>query len=630
MSADSTNFSPPTPAPPPLFDRLAPVSVIHSAKGAFAAGLASIQPNGMQLKGVPSTLAHDEQVTVLLFGERIAGRVTQVSNDEVSIAFPPSPEVFDVIEAFEDFTTNDDSGGFQDCRSTEFADVTPSASGLYDLPAVDEQGCLHPQSPLDGLGMLLSLRANRPIMVRSEQTVSKVRLQFPDHAIETRTMPVSRNGYVLLPPHDLSTLDAAIAKLREAIDAFHPPQVSAPTSDQHTDDLPVLGTDGAVTFRSFAQFVFQVENNLSKAAIMAQGTAGEIGARQSLKLIIPESDPIEVSAAEIMFQDQGRVGFSVLQPQALRTAIQQAILKLGGPTLHGQPAPTPAPVLREPPMPKAPPATPIAHRVALSNTTPSPAALLDFARAPVRQRPPTSGWYVGVLDWALRLGKDLQVTITNDVESLSLWLHRGHVVGAVRRPTPGEDRLGNRLVAQRAITSDLLREAIKTSLKTKQPIGKVVIQSGKVAPAQVHRALRYQFLDRIGVPQEWTSGWIEVGEMSSMPANSELVAISRTTAVAHLLRKQLAQSRLPQLREATRRYLNQPVKVDLSLLLPSYRLNEREQEFFARCARAEGTVAEAISHARVRPIAAYRMLLLGTALGFVALTEPTLTDALSS
>ena len=583
----------------------------------------------MYLRGVPASLNAKARVTVLLFGQRIAGEVIKVGEGEAVIEFSPAPEIFEVIEAFEDFMHHDEAGGFSDCKSTVFADVTPAAGELDGVPSVDDRGCLTPQNSLDGLGMLFSLQANRPLMVRSEKPVSKVRLHAGDQVIELRALPVALNGYLLQPPADLAQIASAIAKLQKDVDTTHPPEDDAAVDDARNDDLPVLGADGSVTFRSFAQFLFQVEANLSKAAVMAKGTADALGARQALKLVVPGHDPIDIPTAEVLFQDSGRVGFSVHHPNELRTALQQALLKVGGPSLHGRPAPTPAPVLRVPATAKPKPLASVSHRVALRTGLPSPSVLIDFARSSVGPRPTAGGWYVGVLDWALRLGQDLQLTVTNDADFLRLWLHRGHIVGAIRRPVPGSDRLGQRLVSKRIINGDVLRDALKTALKTKEPIGQVVIQTGKVAPAQVHRTIRYQFLDRLEGIHEWTSGWIEVGEMSPLPAKSDLVAISRTTAIAHLLRRQLAKSRLPELREATRLYLNQPVKVDLSHLLPSYRLNEREQQFFARCAQSEGSLAATISRSRVRPIEAYRMLLLGTALGFVTLTEPLALPGLS-
>ena len=623
MSMDGSRVGWAASTPPPLFERVAPVSVIHSAEGAFAASASSVQPTGMLIKGNCAALDLQERVTVLLFGRRLAGRITKIAEDSIWIEYAPSPEVFEVIEAFEDFVLDDDSGGFNDCRSTEFAEVTPSETPHYELPSVDSRGFLRPESPLDGLGMLLSLRENRPIIVRSDHKVTQVTLQIEGYSLAVTATPVSMAGYLLLPPAETTTIDAAIAKLHKIVNHVHPVEVEKPSPDPRDDDLPELSSDGSVTFRSLAQFLFQVDSNLSKAAVLARGSSDGFGGPQGLRLIVPGAEPIEVQSAEVLFEDQGRVGFSVHHPQALRTAIQQAISKLCGPTLHGQPSPTPAPVLREPAKPKpAKSPAPLTHRVPLDNSSPSPSALMDFARPPERERPP-NGWYIGVLDWALRQSRDLEISIANDVESLTVFLHRGHVVGALRRPSPGDDRLGKRLVAQRTINADLLRRALKTSLPAKQPIGKVIINTGTVPPAEVHRALRYQFFDRISLPLEWTGGWIEIGELSSLPAESDLVAISRTTAIAHLLRRHLSKGRLGELREATRNYLHQPAKIDLSMLLPSYRLTEQEQKFLAQWARSEGSLAAAISQSRLRPIEGYRIVLLGAALGFVTLPEPT-------
>ena len=607
----------------PVAERLAPVSVIHPSGRTFVAGLSALQPGSMTLKRLQRPLARHEQVTVILFGRRVAGEVSDSTDGAAAVAFQTSPDIFGAIEAFEDFMLDDDpNGGFDEGKSTVFADVAPSSDELDALPSVDARGRLAPRGPLDGLGILFSLKANRPVVVRSTHPVAKVLLEVAGRTLEAQARPVSGNSYLLLPPADANAIDAAIAQLRRDLDTTHPSDCETSTPSAHTDDLPVLNDDGSIIFRSFSQFLFQVECNLSKGAVMAKGSADELGSERALKLVIPEAPPIEIPSAELLFHDQGRVGFSVRQHQALRKAVQDVINLSANPTLHGQPAPTPAPVLRPA---VAPPRNvpPLTHRAALSTTFPTPQMLSDFGRPQPESLAAARGWYVGVLDQALRMGRDLEVTISNDVESLRLWLHRGHVVAALRRPAPGQDRLGQRLIAKRTVSAELLRESIRTALKTRRPIGQIIIQSGKVAPADVHRALRYQLLDRICVPQDWTTGWIEVGEMSPLPVKSELVAISRNTVVAHLLRRQLSKARLGELRSAMRSVLNQPVRVDLSHLLPSYRLTEREQNFFARCANNTGSLAVLISHARVQPIEAYRMLLLGTALGLVRLSEPS-------
>ena len=617
---DASQDSSVTPTPPPL-SRLAPVSVIHAAGGAFAAGLADLQPGSLHLKGVPLKLALRDQVTVLLFGRRLAGEVSDTGDGELSVEFETSPDIFETIEAFEDYQVHDDpSGGFNDCRSTVFAEVTP-VSSLDALPALDAEGRLTPQNSLDGLGILYSLRASRPVMVRSDRNLSVAKLDVGGQAFELRMKPVSGKGYLVFPPSGTEAVDAAIAKLQQELDARHPTEnIKAPEND-YDDDLPLYHPDGSITFRSFSQFLFQADCNLSKGAVMAKGFAGELGSKRALKLLIPEASPIDIPSAELLFHDQGRVGFSVNQPHVLRMAIQQAISESVGRTLHGRPAPTPAPVLRPAATP-APTIVPWTHRVELSSALPSPHVLTDFARSSA-DITAAGGWYVGVLDRALRMGKDLEVTVTNDVESLRIWIHRAHVVAAMRRPAPGEDRLGQRLVAKRTVTSTLLRDALKVALNAKDPLGQVLIQTGKVPPAQVHRALRYQLLDRIAVPQEWTSGWIEINEMSRLPIKADLVALSRSTAAAHLLRRQLSKARLAELRDTMRRYLNQPLLIDLSRLSPSYRLTEREQQFFTKCANTEGSLAAMISQATARPLEGYRILLLGIALGIVTLSEPT-------
>ena len=623
MSVGVSQFSGVTPTLP-VPERLAPVSVIHPGVGAFSARLADLQPGTMRLEDTAKTPPEGDEVTVLLFGRRLQGTITHAEHCVLTVEFDVSPDIFETIEAFEDFKLSDDaSGGFDDARSTEFTDIGPTTDEFDALPAVDGEARLTPRSPLDGLGMLLSLRANRPVMVRAEGDVSKVRLCFDHQELEVRAIQVASRGYLLLPPEDHTETDSAIAKLREALDRTHPAPTPQNEKSSYDDDLPVLHPNGSIAFRSYEQFLFQVECNLSKGAVMAKGTAGALGSQQALKLLIPDTEPIEVPSAELLFQDQGRVGFSVQHPKQLRNAILGVVTRANALPSPARPAPTPMPVLRPAATPK-PKLAPVAHRVALSATHPSPQALIDFARTPAHPITAAGGWYIGVLDRALRLGQDLLLTVSSETDSLRIWIYRGHIVAALRRPAPGNDRLGQRLVAKRIIQSDMLRDALKVALKSKKPVGQVVLETKKVPPSQVHRALRYQLLDRITIPQTWKSGWIEVGEMTPLPVKADLIAISRNAAVAHLLRQQLSTTRLGELREAMRRYLNQPLQVDLSNLSPSFRFTEREQQFITKCANAQGSLAAVISQSTARPLEAYRMLLLATALGIVTPTESKL------
>ena len=615
MSVDVSDFSAATPTHPVL-ERYAPAYIIHSTIGAFSARVTDIQPGRMQLLGIGRALPLRDPVTVLVFGQRIAAAISHSDQDSLAVEFKATPKTYEAIAAFEEFKHGDDSGGFDDGRATIFTDVTPHTDDFESLPVVDASGRLRPQSALDGLGMLLSLRAERPVMVRSGGDISKVSLCIGGEELEVRAIPVNDMGYLMLPPRDHTATDAAIARLRQALDRTHPTAQTTTAQTAYDDDLPSLSTDGTIAFRSYEQFLFQVESNLSRGAIMALGAAGKLGTRRALKLVIPNADPIQIASAELLFQDQGRVGFSVQHPKELRRSILSVVSQASGQPLPGRPAPTPAPVLRPAPTP-TPEIIPVAVRVPLSPVLPTPQALIDFPRTPAHPLTDAGGWYLGVIDRALRLGQDVLITVSNDHESIRIWIYRGHIVAALRRPAPGSDRLGQRLIAKRAINGKVLRNALKVALNTKGPVGQIIIETGKVLPAQVNRALRYQLIDRITVPLQWTSGWVEVSEMPPLPVKTDLVALSRNAAIAHLVRQHLSKSRPQDLRDTVRRYLNQPLKVDLSHLSPNFHLTEREQQFIAKCANSEGALTNVIAQSPGRPDDAYRMLMLAVALGIV-------------
>ncbi|MEL7371550.1 MAG: DUF4388 domain-containing protein, partial [Myxococcota bacterium] len=231
------------------------------------------------------------------------------------------------------------------------------------------------------------------------------------------------------------------------------------------------------------------------------------------------------------------------------------------------------------------------------------------------------GWYVGVLDRVLQSGTDAVLTVTAGDECRRTWLYDRRVVAVECQPSQPKDRLGERLVSARILDNRGLEDALSRAAKTRRPLGQVILASGTVTRAALHRALRKQIMDRVIAPCDWTLGRIEVGPWIDPPIDADLLPVNGDAVTTALLRKQLQQTRLSELKEGLLPVLNRPARVELSRIVETYRLTERELRFFQRGAEADGSLAMLISLGKARPLEGYRLALMGAGLGFIQLND---------
>ena len=623
----------------------APASVTRSKGETIAVSVAEFLPNSLMLKALPTDLEFREKVRVELFGFTVAGEVVFAGNQEAAVVFDTSPEVFEAIEAFEDFVhaAGDNAAGSGDLpESTSESDALAEDSGdladptTYDappiesddlpeptatvdiehaqdgwdaLPEVDAQGKLQVHGELERLGLLLGLRAGRPQLVKSEQPIARVVMTEGDHPLTLLAISSGGQGYVVPPPMDFKDLDAAIGQLRGVFDeAFGVAPREAPK--EADDGLPRLRADGTVEYSSRAQFDVQRRVNLANGAVMAVGASIPIGSRRSLRLVIPGAEPVRVSVAEVVFNADGKIGFEISDLEGLKNAIAQS---LSEDTREAR--------RRRPSSRSRAPAKPPFDYVAVLRGMPNARAFIRFRDGETDDLSGAGGWYVGLIDRVLRSGRDAVVKVAKGEDTLKIWIVGGRVVAVERTPPPDKDRLGARLVTTRAIDTATLDVVLRRAESEKRPIGQVILDSGSVTRTDMNRALRKQIMERTLVACEWEEGRIEVGAWSEPPFDADLLAVRGEAVTTSLLRKQLQFTRLATLREELASFNNKPAVVDLAKIYEAYRLTDREQRFYARGADMGGTLSTLVSMSSTRPLEGYRLALLGAALGFVTLSD---------
>ena len=369
---------------------------------------------------------------------------------------------------------------------------------------------------------------------------------------------------------------------------------------------PSCTSTGTVHFRSYQQFLAQYDVNLSNGAIIAHGRAPPLGTRQTLRLVIPGSAPIDLPTVEVVFAADGKVGFTVADPEAFRGALEDR--RAPDSRAGGAAATRPPTVVKRT----------FKHTGQLSAAMPSARAFIDLRKGEASDLNLAQGWYVALVDRVLRSGRDALLKLDNGSDRLKIWIVEGRVVGVERFPPPDKDRLGERLLANRTVDLTALNAALRDAQSTKRPLGQVILSSGSVTRADLHRALRKQIVDRLLVPVDWEAGGaIEVGGWSDPPVNADLLPVTGDAVVTTLLKKQLQRTRLAALKEELMPLMTRPATVDLSRISESYRLSQHEQRYYQRAAEVTGSLATVVSLVNARPLESFRLVLLGAALGFV-------------
>ncbi|MEL7372599.1 MAG: hypothetical protein AAFN74_26980, partial [Myxococcota bacterium] len=297
----------------------APAAVTDSSRRTFTADVCELLPNSLLLKRLPKDLGFRERISVQLFGCVVSGEVVFSSNREAAVVFQTTPEIFEAIEAFEDFVHQAPSpfeGPDAETAPAATIDVSDGDLSSWDtLPSVDGRGLLAARNDLDKLGMLISLRAGRPLLVRSAADLGRVRIEGLD-GISLAAVPIGRQGFLLIPPGRTQALDLAIRRLRSALDALDGKDRS--DSTVQLEDLPHFLPDGTIVFQSLEQFSNQLKLNLINGAIMAKGPALSLGTKIPLVLSVPNREFLSVTEASVMFADDGTLGFSVADTEAFK------------------------------------------------------------------------------------------------------------------------------------------------------------------------------------------------------------------------------------------------------------------------------------------------------------------------
>lgn len=624
----------------------------------FEAQVTELRPNSILLS-LDRPLSFREQVTIELLGTLLEGEVVFAGEREAAIAFPMSPEIFELIEAVEseeEIRDGEAAEAHADAAEALPVDEAELAALLKDgiggaagMPATEERrpevlvstldaplhtvtdlagvkllestiyaevdagGEVLPKDALDALAHLLTLLSDRPILARAAGPVKVAQLTFQNMSLELDAAALG-GGVLALRARDLEEVEAMVSQLKRALDHFETRDLrpaTASESDHESDpdpaDVPDLGADGrTVLFRTLGQYKVQHRVNLKNGAIVLKSDPLPAGTRRELLLVIPGArGPLHLSA-QVMFQGPGTIGMSVSLNDVLKAKLEAMTVNPAAVELDAPAAPTK-------------PAAPAVELDARLAGRPSLEELLNFTSQRPRRVADANGSYLRILEFLLSIRTNAVLRVSAE-EEVTLWVYSGRVVFATRKPEKQDDLLGRRLVTSRAVPRTALGPVLE-EVSSDRPLGALLVDRGKLTQEALNKELRAQIVDRVMLPRTFTEGRIEVRPWRDPPVRTKLLPVSGAYLIAELLHQELKTWTQQELTKGLMKHLERTLEIDLEKVDSAYRLQKKEHRFYQRAAQSPAALSMIGTTGGAGQSEGLRLSVLACALGFGKLGE---------
>lgn len=659
-----------------------PTATVHpEAEPPFTAQVVELRPNCILLRSERS-LAFRSKVLVEVVGARLRGEIVHANAGHLAVTFPVAVEIFDVIEAVDAALNEAPSASIDpppaimaaidkaleldppsDLAMLEDPEVPTSTVDLPDEPAPRSPAALREAPHLvirDGrietddtagmLGLCLLLHSGRSVAAIGEGWLPPtVHLAVPESPFVVDAERLF-DGWASLKARDRGELHRAIRTLRPALDSLESPPggaavgsalprpASASGAPPPAEDLPppspnpnrrfesettvvepppkdapvtkrypVLDADErTVRFASHAQFVAQYTENLSKQALVVDMPPVPRSTTRAFVLAVPGTGSVEVLARAVLPRD-GEVGFALERFGSIRGPLQA----LARGTLPALPVerriePAPADIDRYD-GPLAPPEDP---RALMQLRARRPGSLANIA-----------GSYLGTLEFVFGRHLDCVVEVRAPPVVVRAWVQAGRVVFATHEPEETDGRLGRRLLASRAISPRDLQNALDAARTSGQALGVLLIEHGSLRREDLNRILRAQTVDRITAPVRFRAGTLRVQPWYTPPVQARWFPVSGDALLAAAIRERLRRIPAGELESSLSGDLDRDVIVDLSAIEPRYRIRKKEHRVYASAATTALPLRRVCRFVSDGPAESLRLVVLGTALGFVRLRE---------
>jgi hypothetical protein len=389
-----------------------------------------------------------------------------------------------------------------------------------------------------------------------------------------------------------------------------PGGASKKTDDLAPPELPTLQRD-RVRFSTRRDLRHELEQNVKNGGLFVQSSPLDLRTRKHLEVEVEGRVIGQGLAADVVFADGGRVGFSFVDPEGAYRSLSEGVARLDsgdlassggrGATvdLRGQGTAVPPEGRLHAPLSDGRLLDLVQHRVddpsQLAETS-----LLQLFDHLVRHR------CSGVLE------------LQHEDGFRRLYMHEGDVAFIEARPFDEQTSLGRILVSQRRLSEASLRDALARSKGSSRLLGRMLVLLGIIKRGDLVAALREQTRRKMDAPFGWKSGRYRWSGWVEPPGDSDLVVTKGASVLARHIRSRFEALSQPQMEELFGRSGARVVEhFDLDAQASDLQLQPRELRFLELSVDGQRTLHDAVMGSPIGKLASLRVLALCLAMGAV-------------
>ena len=450
------------------------------------------------------------------------------------------------------------------------------------------------------VGPWLTLRTHQIDPIRDLLINASTSWQNDLKAFE-KPIPTSSSSEPLIPPPPLLE-EANTAMPDEAMHVVRVPEAS--TSDAPLS--PLLRED-QVIFRHAGDLRHELDTNLTSGGLFVRSAPFPIRTRKKLTIVVGQLTLPPIIEADVVFADDGKVGFSVNQAptlcQELKTILAEGFITSDEPELEEK---VRGPIV-EPPT----------NQMLVGSWTDRTEDLVTMDEMSTLRLFDhlVEARYRGVL----------RLKSTNGDQTI--FFHDGNVAFLEALPFQEPTSLGKILTQNKRLSESALRDGLQKSKQSQHPLGQALINLGLAKSTDVVSALREQTRTRLEHAFEWRDGEYALAPWQNPPGDGELVVTRGIGILTHYLRQRfesLSQGSLESLLTPYFDIVLKPTSRLEEAALPSG-LQPKELRFLQVSMDGRRTLNSAIRVSPLTKLASLRATAMGLALGLIQSDEPMVT-----
>lgn len=323
-------------------------------------------------------------------------------------------------------------------------------------------------------------------------------------------------------------------------------------------------------------------------------------------------------AADVVFADGGRVGFSFVDASAAAQRLEEAARSAG--PRSGESGTLDV---------RAGGTTTLDIRIGTDDVVPpfsgrlgpplDAASLLTLQRYRVSDPSQLERVScIALFEYIVRSGWSGVLRLRADEGERDVHFYRGDVAFVSARPFEEHTSLGRILVAQRKVNETQLREALDRSRGSHRLLGRMLVLLGAIRKRDLSSALREQTRAKMESAFDWASGRYEWGPWSEPPGEADLVVTKGLSVIERYLRAQFDTLAFGELESLLGPSLGKAIRpLDIDALATGLRLSPRELRFVELQLDGTRSIHDAVMGSPLGRLGSLRLVAVGLALGLL-------------